>query len=135
MTPLLFHWPHWTYAISWLWQNPDSYNFWSSGWGESLLEILKLGILFLLLRPLYRRVMRRFTCHEVGCSNHGKYVIEGGVRCCDIHHPAQDMRPVSERGLVHRLHSSHVLHVAGLHTKSKEESSNSQSSRPPSSAS
>jgi hypothetical protein len=92
VTPLLFHWPHWTYSISWLWTNPVSYNFWSSGWGETLLEIFKLGILFLLLRPLYQRISRRvhmhLDCHIDGCERIGHPVHGTGYRACHEHHPA-----------------------------------------------
>lgn len=87
MTPLLFHWPHWTYAISWLWVNPVSYNFWSSGWGETLLEIVKLGILFLLLRPLYKRVAHHLECRAPGCERWGHPIHGTSFRACVEHHP------------------------------------------------
>lgn len=57
---------------------------------------------------IYRVYRKHFECHEDGCRKHGKYVIEGGVRCCDLHHPALDERPEAERGHVHRLHAKHL---------------------------
>jgi hypothetical protein len=93
VTPLLFHWPHWTYTVSWLWTNPVSYNFWSSGWGESLLEIIKLGILFLLLRPAYRRATKHLECHVDGCTHVGHPVHGTGYRACHDHHPAVAHEP------------------------------------------
>jgi hypothetical protein len=94
-TPLLWHWPTWTYAISWLWTNPVSYNFWSSGWGESLLEVVKFGVLLLLLRPLYRRVHIHLQCDFDGCTNWGHPVHATGYRACHSagHHPAVEHKP------------------------------------------
>jgi hypothetical protein len=78
----IFHW------IANQWLQPDTYNFWSSGWGESALGIVKLGILFLLLRPLYRRATRHLQCAVAGCSSLGHVVHPTGYRACHDHHPA-----------------------------------------------
>lgn len=75
------------------WLSPGPYNFWSSGWGESALEIIKLGILFLLLRPAYRRLTRRLECHVDGCSSIGHPVHGTGYRACHNHHPAVAHQP------------------------------------------
>lgn len=56
----------------------------------------------------WRLYKKHVECHEEGCSRRGKYVIEGGVRCCEAHHPALDEREHSDRGHVHRLHVAHL---------------------------
>jgi len=83
------------HAVSDQWLQPDSYNFWSSGWGESLLEIVKVGILFLLLRPLYRRLTKHLECHVDGCTHIGYPVHGTGYRACHVagHHPGIKHKP------------------------------------------
>jgi hypothetical protein len=88
------------------------YQFWS-GIGSDFGQItLITGLIVVTVKAL--RVYRKHTeCHEDGCARHGKYVIEGGVRCCDLHHPALDKRPESERGHVHCLHALHLELLRG----------------------
>ena len=100
----------WFYnLVEWTWwpESGHGYGFFSSVGGTPLFAVGGLTAIY--------RVYRKHTeCHEGGCSKRGKYVIEGGVRCCDLHHPALDERPAEERGLVHKLHHAHVLHVADI---------------------
>ena len=86
-------WPPWTYGISWLWTNPASYNFWSCAWGEHLFDALALLALYLLLRPVFRRVEKHFECHVDDCSKPGHVVHGTGYRACHDHHPAVAHKP------------------------------------------
>lgn len=96
------------------------YNFWS-GIGSDISEITLLAsgtiALIAIVRMVHKTYLRHFECHEDGCPRHGRYVLEGGVRCCDLHHPALDERPHTQRGHVHRLHLAHVQHLARLTLK------------------
>lgn len=94
--PEPLRWP-WVHGIEWMWWPPTGhgYAFFSSVAGAT-------GFFALIL------YWRHVECHEKGCHRRGKYVIEGGVRCCDLHHPALDERPHSERGHVHALHIAHL---------------------------
>lgn len=85
-----------------------SYNF-VSGIGSDISEVaLITGPLATIALVLWRKHVKRTECHEVDCHEHGKYVLEGGVRACDTHHPALDERPVDERGHVQALHVGHL---------------------------
>ena len=87
-----------------------SYNAWSG----SFSDVSEVTLLFTALASavtLYRTYRKHVECHEEGCKRRGKYVIEGGVRCCDEHHPALDERDVKDRGFVHKLHVAHLEHV------------------------
>lgn len=91
----------WVNGVEWMWWPPTAhgYAFFSSVAGATSF----FGIV------LY---WKHVECHEPGCHRRGKYAIEGGVRCCDKHHPALDERPENERGHVHNLHVAHLRHVA-----------------------
>jgi hypothetical protein len=90
-----------------------SYNFWS-GIGSDISEITLVSIVVGGIIHAIRTYRKHTECHEERCSRHGKYVIEGGVRCCDVHHPALDERPHNGRGRVHALHIAHLEHMARM---------------------
>jgi hypothetical protein len=79
---------------------------------DSVSGVLPIMVTALGFTGVLVTAWRRWNCHEAGCWRHGKYEIEGGVRCCDLHHPALDTRPVGKRGHVHALHTAHLAHVA-----------------------
>lgn len=101
----MFHW------LSNQWLEPDTYNFWSSGWGESALEIVKVGILFLLLRPLYQRLTKHWECAVAGCSKPGHVVHPTGYRACHDHHPAVAHEPGE---------AVTAEHIAQAHTEARQ---------------
>lgn len=91
-----------------------SYNLWSgsvSDISEITLLVSGLVALVTVVRMARKTYQRHYECHEDGCSKHGTFLIEGGVRCCEEHYPATDKRPVADRGRVHRLHVAHLEHV------------------------
>lgn len=73
--------------ISWLWTNPAAYAFASSEWGAAVFHVVELGVLYLLLRPVYRRVHKHFECQVVDCVEVGHPVHPTGLRACPEHHP------------------------------------------------
>lgn len=81
---------HW---LSTQWLDAGPYNFWSSAWGEGLAGVVKVGVLFLLLRPLYQRLRRHVECHVDVCTNIGHSVPGTGYRACHEHHPAVAHEP------------------------------------------
>lgn len=107
--PEPLRWP-WQHGIEWMyWPETDhGYAFFSSVGGTPLFAVGLFG-------GVYRIWKKHVECHEEGCSKRGKYVIEGGVRCCDLHHPALDDRPLDQRGHVHMLHLKHLEHVKAMH--------------------
>lgn len=74
-------------VVSWLWTNPSAYNFASSEWGGLVFHGVELGALYLLLRPLYRRVHGHLECRVTGCANWGHPVHGTSFRACPEHHP------------------------------------------------
>lgn len=110
-TLVLWHWPHWLEPVSQLWW-PESgrlYAFTSSVGSTFAWPLWGFVATGFAVR-IYRK---HFECHEEGCRRHGRYVVEGGVRCCDLHHPALDERPPGQRGRVHRVHAAHLDYVRG----------------------
>lgn len=100
--------------IEWMWRNIFQWMWWpETGFGYAFFSSVGGTPLFALggLTAIYRVYKKHVECHEDGCSRRGKYMIEGGVRCCDEHHPALDTRPFEERGFVHNLHIKHYKHL------------------------
>jgi hypothetical protein len=89
------------------------YNFWS-GIGSDLAYIATIGGAVLVGLRAYRHWRKAHECHEEGCKLIGTFLLPSGARACVLHHPHLDSRPVSERGLVHKLHAKHLddLHAA-----------------------
>lgn len=87
-----------------------SYNAWSGSFSD-ISEVTLIFTAIASALTLYRTYRKHVECHEDDCSKRGKYVIEGGVRCCDDHHPALDERDEKDRGFVHKLHVAHLEHV------------------------
>lgn len=111
----LWYWPHWTYSISWLWTNPVSYNFWSSAWGEHLFQVFVLAALYLLFRPLFRRIMKHVECSIDGCTNIGHPVTGTPYRACHLlgHHPGATHKPGEPITVAH-VAEAHANYVNGL---------------------
>jgi hypothetical protein len=118
-TPLLWHWPTWTYAISWLWTNPVSYNFWSSAWGEHLFQAFMVLLLYLLFRPLFNRIKKHLECDITGCTNIGHPIAGTPYRACRTpgHHPAvvhKEGEPITAEHLKEAHALANPAHAARL---------------------
>jgi len=97
-----------------------SYNFWS-GIGSDLAYITTIGgAVFVGLRS-YGHWRKLHECHEEGCRLIGTFQLPSGARACAIHHPHLDARPVTERGLIHKLQAQHLDDLrASRHTRSED---------------
>ena len=94
-----------------------SYNFWS-GIGSDLAYIATIGGAVFVVWRSYKHWRKLHECHEEGCKLIGTFHLPSGARACLIHHPHLDARPVTERGLLHKLQVKHLddLHASG-HTR------------------
>ncbi len=91
-----------------------SYNFWS-GIGSDLAYITTIGSAVFVGWRAYKHWRKLHECHEEGCKLIGPFQLPSGARACLIHHPHLDTRPVTERGLIHKLQLMHLddLHASG----------------------
>jgi hypothetical protein len=91
-----------------------SYNFWS-GIGSDLAYIITIGSAVLVGWRSYKHWRKLHECSEEGCKLIGPFQLPSGARACAIHHPHLDTRPVTERGLLHKLQVKHLedLHATG----------------------
>ena len=94
-TLFLWHWPYWAESISWLWRNPNSYNFSSSEWGGAIFRAIEVGGLYLLLKPLRAKINHHLECSVEGCTNIGHPIPHTPYRACHIagHHPGATHKP------------------------------------------
>ncbi len=84
-----------------------SYNFWS-GIGSDLAYIVTIGSAVFVGWRAYRRWRKLHECSEEGCKLIGPFQLPSGARACYIHHPHLDTRPLTERGLIQKLHMLHL---------------------------
>ena len=82
---IAFAWPHWLDWASWVWRNPDAYNFVSG----PLPDITLLSGLFVL--------WSRHACHVSGCWRWGHPVPGTAHRACRTHHPTLQAGRVTEQ--------------------------------------
>jgi hypothetical protein len=85
----------------------QSYNFWSGVSGSFLVSVPAWTLAVLLF-------LRHHNCMERGCWRLGRFVLEGGVRSCEKHHPTFDERKPSQRGRVHLLQTRHLARIRRL---------------------
>ncbi len=92
----MFVWPQWFHHISWLWTNGPSYNLWSSEWGGLIFKLWLGFIIYLIVRPLWRRAHAHLECHVSTCNHWGHPVAGTGYRACHEHHPVVAHEPGEE---------------------------------------
>ncbi|HEY1690049.1 MAG TPA: hypothetical protein VGF95_14435 [Solirubrobacteraceae bacterium] len=74
-------------SVSWLWTNPDAYNWASSEWGGQVFKLIDLAVFFLVVQKLIRPWRAHLECHVDGCSKLGHAVPGTAYRACRTHHP------------------------------------------------
>ncbi len=96
---------HW---LSWGWTNSAAYNFNSSEWGGAIWHAAELFGLYLLLKPLYRKVIHHYECDEHACTRIGHRIEGTPYRACHEHHPGRVHEP-GEAITVKHLKEAHQI--------------------------
>jgi hypothetical protein len=78
-------------GISYLWTNPDAYNFASSEWGGLVFKIFYAIVLIVfvrwLIKPLTRKINSHMQCEVPECKKWGHIIYGTSHRACREHHP------------------------------------------------